>query len=138
GGHRRAREGQHMPKSYHPRDTMTSPGQDRRLFSCLKCEPVHRDLPSFPTRRSSDLRKIIPRLCRRTNRVTSEGLAPMAMRRPSRSEEHTSELQSRFELVCRLLLAKKILAGSFMASTARLSGLIVQSRTVVAIPSGLP
>src|SRR5699024_12054116 len=25
-----------------------------------------------------------------------------------RSEEHTSELQSRFELVCRLLLAKKI------------------------------
>src|SRR5699024_11408273 len=28
-----------------------------------------------------------------------------------RSEEHTSELQSRFELVCRLLLEKKIHAG---------------------------
>src|SRR5207249_10554580 len=28
-----------------------------------------------------------------------------------RSEEHTSELQSRFELVCRLLLEKKILDG---------------------------
>src|SRR5699024_11902392 len=27
--------------------------------------------------------------------------------RPARSEEHTSELQSRFELVCRLLLEKK-------------------------------
>src|SRR5699024_4999763 len=26
---------------------------------------------------------------------------------PARSEEHTSELQSRFELVCRLLLEKK-------------------------------
>src|SRR5207249_5852367 len=26
---------------------------------------------------------------------------------PSRSEEHTSELQSRFDLVCRLLLEKK-------------------------------
>src|SRR5699024_12534167 len=26
---------------------------------------------------------------------------------PQRSEEHTSELQSRFDLVCRLLLAKK-------------------------------
>src|SRR6266513_1763382 len=26
---------------------------------------------------------------------------------PPRSEEHTSELQSRFDLVCRLLLAKK-------------------------------
>src|SRR5437868_11658022 len=28
-------------------------------------------------------------------------------RRASRSEEHTSELQSRFDLVCRLLLEKK-------------------------------
>src|SRR5207247_4546246 len=28
--------------------------------------------------------------------------------RPERSEEHTSELQSRVELVCRLLLARKI------------------------------
>src|SRR2546422_4316177 len=28
-------------------------------------------------------------------------------RRPSRSEEHTSELQSRLHLVCRLLLEKK-------------------------------
>src|SRR5699024_12164739 len=28
-------------------------------------------------------------------------------RGPARSEEHTSELQSRFELVCRLLLEKK-------------------------------
>src|SRR5699024_12017125 len=27
--------------------------------------------------------------------------------RPRRSEEHTSELQSRFDLVCRLLLEKK-------------------------------
>src|SRR5699024_12242451 len=30
--------------------------------------------------------------------------------RKHRSEEHTSELQSRFDLVCRLLLEKKILA----------------------------
>src|SRR6266704_5159134 len=29
-----------------------------------------------------------------------------AFKSPSRSEEHTSELQSRFELVCRLLLEK--------------------------------
>src|SRR5438067_8295460 len=28
-------------------------------------------------------------------------------RSPTRSEEHTSELQSRFDLVCRLLLEKK-------------------------------
>src|SRR5689334_24603660 len=31
----------------------------------------------------------------------------LAFRRPSRSEEHTSELQSQFHLVCRLLLEKK-------------------------------
>src|SRR5699024_12787364 len=30
----------------------------------------------------------------------------------SRSEEHTSELQSRFDLVCRLLLEKKKIIGS--------------------------
>src|SRR5699024_12811115 len=29
-----------------------------------------------------------------------------------RSEEHTSELQSRFEIVCRLLLGKKVIAYS--------------------------
>src|SRR2546422_1587956 len=35
-------------------------------------------------------------------------LGPDAARvRPSRSEEHTSELQSRLHLVCRLLLEKK-------------------------------
>src|SRR5215471_12614754 len=34
-------------------------------------------------------------------------MASIASRRPLRSEEHTSELQSRRELVCRLLLEKK-------------------------------
>src|SRR5699024_11291295 len=31
---------------------------------------------------------------------------PLLAKLPARSEEHTSELQSRFELVCRLLLEK--------------------------------
>src|SRR5699024_12580990 len=31
----------------------------------------------------------------------------LGQQRPGRSEEHTSELQSRFDLVCRLLLEKK-------------------------------
>src|SRR5699024_11396544 len=39
-------------------------------------------------------------------RVAS-GLAQCEAGREGRSEEHTSELQSRFELVCRLLLEKK-------------------------------
>src|SRR5438067_8402205 len=36
--------------------------------------------------------------------ASRRGRAPPA---PSRSEEHTSELQSRFDLVCRLLLEKE-------------------------------
>src|SRR5689334_23522269 len=38
------------------------------------------------------------------------GRAPGPARRLDRSEEHTSELQSQFHLVCRLLLEKKKLA----------------------------
>src|SRR5437868_7969513 len=39
--------------------------------------------------------------------LTVEGIAPSADELHPRSEEHTSELQSRFDLVCRLLLEKK-------------------------------
>src|SRR5690349_24124436 len=64
----------------------------------------------FPSRRSSDLRQ----------RDRRPGSCPGAVRRHrgraphvpqvvdvDRSEEHTSELQSRRDLVCRLLLEKK-------------------------------
>src|SRR5699024_11342155 len=51
-------------------------------------------------------RKIIHSALQETNTITtfSEGREP---HRYIRSEEHTSELQSRFDLVCRLLLEKK-------------------------------
>src|SRR5437868_10984478 len=49
---------------------------------------------------------------------------PFGCARTFRSEEHTSELQSRFDLVCRLLLEKKkttlLLHGSGQAGGARL------------------
>src|SRR5207249_7073265 len=70
--------------------------------------------PARPTARA-----IAPRASasRRTKRTTSAERAPRATRIPislvrslteyeTRSEEHTSELQSRFELVCRPLLEK--------------------------------
>src|SRR5438874_9342285 len=73
---------------------------------------AHRDLHSFPTRRSSDLAS-----CRRNTDVAllralpdprsianAGTILPRGLRR---SEEHTSELQSRRDLVCRLLLEKK-------------------------------
>src|SRR2546422_3205837 len=40
-------------------------------------------------------------------RAVDESLAQGAVRDDERSEEHTSELQSRLHLVCRLLLEKK-------------------------------
>src|SRR5207248_11745370 len=74
----------------------------------------HRDLHSFPTRRSSDLSSPAPKL--RTSRATEPRLAAICVptsttrqrsMKSLRSEEHTSELQSPYDLVCRLLLEKK-------------------------------
>src|SRR5437868_12965232 len=70
--------------------------------------PQH--LHSFPTRRSSDLLGLVePDEHGWILRHFSEHREPIAGRisAKSRSEEHTSELQSRFDLVCRLLLEKK-------------------------------
>src|SRR5436190_14069670 len=80
---------------------------------------VNRKLHSFPTRRSSDLSAIVSP-CRRILRMSSTmyvgGMSlahswaqsgSMATGNVMRSEEHTSELQSHSDLVCRLLLEKK-------------------------------
>src|SRR5690606_41957395 len=65
-----------------------------------------RRLPSRPPRRRP------PRSCRsqrrRRTRACASSSTPSGSRRAApRSEEHTSELQSRENLVCRLLLEKK-------------------------------
>src|SRR5699024_11908332 len=81
---------------------------------------AHRHVHSLPTRRSSDLtsrsskrtkhrdaeqkRETTPKDAR-TDSPSPPVTPPAAT--ASRSEEHTSELQSRFDLVCRLLLEKK-------------------------------
>src|SRR5436305_11633178 len=66
------------------------------------------DLHSFPTRRSSDLHEAT----RYHTGKPLDGINPLAAGElpaiiKDRSEEHTSELQSRPHLVCRLLLEKK-------------------------------
>src|SRR5690349_22626011 len=91
----------------------------------LTASGPHPDLHSFPTRRSSDLhgagsrggetrcgsawrgRISACRLC--ASRPAAADLGPVDCRAltAGRSEEHTSELQSRRDLVCRLLLEKK-------------------------------
>src|SRR5438132_6962193 len=66
-----------------------------------------RDLPSFPTRRSSDLSGSAKAATLRAVATDGHRLAQVDMPLPKRSEEHTSELQSHSDLVCRLLLEKK-------------------------------
>src|SRR5437868_10787290 len=59
--------------------------------------------------RSLDCRRPPEPRARLRRRGAAAGAHRRARRRgaPRRSEEHTSELQSRFDLVCRLLLEKK-------------------------------
>src|SRR5439155_21112365 len=75
-----------------------------------------RDLHSFPTRRSSDLAELVAlgRRCAHSfchgwtiDKRCRQGRSGKTSSRLRRSEEHTSELQSRGHLVCRLLLEKK-------------------------------
>src|SRR5438105_10830349 len=54
----------------------------------------------------NDPLELVYRLLDKTTEALLNGAAPLADRSP-RSEEHTSELQSRVDLVCRLLLEKK-------------------------------
>src|SRR5438132_2813245 len=76
-----------------------------RILFFFKCYGDHRDLHSFPTRRSSDLLTGRAGPCSRSSSRRSSRWA--SSRSARRSEEHTSELQSHSDLVCRLLLEKK-------------------------------
>src|SRR5207247_9997804 len=103
----------------------------RSVFSSLfffLFSPALLDLHSFPTRRSSDLISVacarVVSSCVWAWATSDFGAAPpwkrfvvsrsaasnaftVSSNRFQRSEEHTSELQSRVDLVCRLLLEKK-------------------------------
>src|SRR2546422_4372101 len=61
----------------------------------------------FPTRRSSDLISRTSRAGRTRPSAAASGARSRRWCAAPRSEEHTSELQSRLHLVCRLLLEKK-------------------------------
>src|SRR5207248_11573116 len=96
----------------------------------------HQQPPSFPTRRSSDLQMPtgsfrmmrpssapaiidisragattladVPMSIAKSTRIYESGESnPTPIASHQRSEEHTSELQSPYDLVCRLLLEKK-------------------------------
>src|SRR5207248_11659011 len=100
------------------------------LSISLPPSPTPPSLPSFPTRRSSDLSTALeltdaPDVAALGRDVLARlrfaGVAKLDFKRDragrlwlleinprfNRSEEHTSELQSPYDLVCRLLLEKK-------------------------------
>src|SRR5438874_9615905 len=94
------------------------------LFFFFHCSADHRDLHSFPTRRSSDLggsrgigAATVAMLTKAGAKVAfnyhkaavraDKVVEACGRDNAARSEEHTSELQSRRDLVCRLLLEKK-------------------------------
>src|SRR5699024_12688200 len=96
----------------HPPSTTLTPVSLSSFVRYPDLAPLH----SFPTRRSSDLDRALDRLAGQglghhvegglaEERVVLGDEAQLAV--GERSEEHTSELQSRFDLVCRLLLEKK-------------------------------
>src|SRR6266496_5785909 len=68
-------------------------------------DPATTEIYTFPTRRSSDLRahRNMPSFVFLHEPIKPHPDKPAHLR----SEEHTSELQSRRDLVCRLLLEKK-------------------------------
>src|SRR5207249_9730436 len=108
----------------------------RLLTFVYYSDPHPRDLHSFPTRRSSDLTALCFRheldpqaqfvmgrwssVDHHESALNAAGLIFISSNQETvregfrlsyhRSEEHTSELQSRFDLVCRLLLEKKNLS----------------------------
>src|SRR5437773_3461447 len=89
----------------------------------MYCSRAHPALHSFPTRRSSDLIQL--HLSHgQAQRFRMRFLAQGISAANARSEEHTSELQSHHDLVCRLLLEKKknatyTLLDSTAANTGR-------------------
>src|SRR5438874_4038969 len=74
------------------------------------------DLHSFPTRRSSDLARC---LADTRNELTVDSYRKTFYFTGRRSEEHTSELQSRRDLVCRILLEKTNVSHSRQSCLSR-------------------
>src|SRR5207302_7050270 len=102
----------------------------RVLCYYFYCPRLHRYLHSFPTRRSSDLVPHLAGVAGGIGFIVRGAKIPepwLAGRAPfpglpedadQRSEEHTSELQSRENLVCRLLLEKKTIIHNLQVMVA--------------------
>src|SRR5260370_32815813 len=64
-------------------------------------------LDEYPQYLQIDARRRMPLAALGSNNIYPKGALVLRMLHATRSEEHTSELQSHLNLVCRLLLEKK-------------------------------
>src|SRR5260370_21784862 len=78
-----------------------------KFAECLKVALKIPDIKTPCARREPQAQHLAAGLDEGANGVGQLNLATLARRRLRRSEEHTSELQSHLNLVCRLLLEKK-------------------------------
>src|SRR5687768_17659734 len=83
----------------------------RIFFFLMIRRPPRSTLFPYTTLFRSSNHFIHCRACHHMGIYVRAGLGPPQSHVQSRSEEHTSELQSRLHLVCRLLLEKKKLSG---------------------------
>src|SRR5699024_11551860 len=82
--------------------TVSGPGYGPRL----ECSYNKSGIPPVPPRKLALTFPWLPPILYKLHEqsISSYSKAPRGLSVLSRSEEHTSELQSRFDLVCRLLL----------------------------------
>src|SRR5438105_7975428 len=82
---------------------------------------LHDALPITPARRGLSDRGLLRHPEQPARSGTAVGYGPSRERRTGRhrSEEHTSELQSRVDLVCRLLLEKKKKPPHYLSARER-------------------
>src|SRR2546426_2428712 len=97
----------HMVLPYHRSDYRQFPDEDK-LLPALRAAGLKRGLYMFPYCTHKDMKS--PAIAEKQKQgpvgmLTVFPTGPVNM--PKRSEEHTSELQSPCNLVCRLLLEKK-------------------------------
>src|SRR5699024_11816173 len=81
--------------------------QMTELETILKYDQIKTILTSGGADRATEASSQLAALVERTKNTSLTIMPGSGLVPENRSEEHTSELQSRFDLVCRLLLEKK-------------------------------
>src|SRR5699024_12754571 len=122
-------------QSVHPPPPLRLSAPRRRFLSLRRRPPTAPLFPYTTLFRSRPAPRLGPARCPPGIGHTPSSRPTRRWRTP-RSEEHTSELQSRFDLVCRLLLEKKKRSTGSMKATD--PGAPSRRRPVVGTPAPQP